>query len=265
MERIAITVEDLGVLVQLIGDLARGGNASQRFEPILGALNRLLPFRHCILLHEREGASGPITLRYEYCGFGDGPGRQVFAGTEVASIDQILDCLDKKDERENAFAWDKQHTESAAGATEFGDLHARLNASHGIGGVFRQRDAKAGSGATLILLLHPLVPVVARHLTVVNSVIRPLHSTVLKNAEFNDRSIKISNLTAQEAKVMHWVVEGKTSWEVGKILSISERTVKFHLANIYVKLNVTNRVHAVSMVSKAKTAPRDVERTVRLA
>ena len=55
-----------------------------------------------------------------------------------------------------------------------------------------------------------------------------------------------SALSVRELEVMQWLKEGKTSWEIGAILSISERTVKFHLANSYAKLNVTNRAQAIA-------------------
>jgi len=54
------------------------------------------------------------------------------------------------------------------------------------------------------------------------------------------------NLTSREREVLKWVTQGKTSWETGKILSITERTVKFHLNNTYQKLNVTNRTQAIT-------------------
>lgn len=53
-------------------------------------------------------------------------------------------------------------------------------------------------------------------------------------------------LTRRELEVLKWIKEGKSSWEAGAILSISERTVKFHLGNIFKKLNVVNRSHAVA-------------------
>jgi len=54
-----------------------------------------------------------------------------------------------------------------------------------------------------------------------------------------------SYLTERENDVLRWVAEGKSSWEVGQILSISERTVKFHLSNIYRKFGVTSRAQAI--------------------
>lgn len=67
----------------------------------------------------------------------------------------------------------------------------------------------------------------------------------LSPPENNDDSL-LKNLTTREREVMKWVTQGKTSWETGKILSITERTVKFHLNNTYQKLNVTNRTQAIT-------------------
>lgn len=54
------------------------------------------------------------------------------------------------------------------------------------------------------------------------------------------------HLTDRELVVLRWGASGKTAWEISVILSVSESTVKFHLANAYRKLNVTNRAQAIS-------------------
>jgi LuxR family quorum sensing-dependent transcriptional regulator len=56
-----------------------------------------------------------------------------------------------------------------------------------------------------------------------------------------------SPLTAREIETLQWAKEGKSAWEIGKIMGISERTVKFHFSNIYAKLNVVNRTQAVAL------------------
>ncbi len=53
-------------------------------------------------------------------------------------------------------------------------------------------------------------------------------------------------LTAKELEVLKWARVGKSYWETGKIMGISERTVKFHLNNVYRKLNVVNRTQAIA-------------------
>ena len=57
-----------------------------------------------------------------------------------------------------------------------------------------------------------------------------------------EQSVK---LTKREIEVLTLVIEGKSSKEVAEQLFVSKRTVDFHLANIYDKLNVTNRVQAL--------------------
>jgi len=52
-------------------------------------------------------------------------------------------------------------------------------------------------------------------------------------------------LTKREFEVLNLVMEGKSSREVADELFCSKRTVDFHLARIYEKLQVSNRVQAM--------------------
>jgi LuxR family transcriptional activator of bioluminescence operon len=53
-------------------------------------------------------------------------------------------------------------------------------------------------------------------------------------------------LTEREKECLVWCSEGKTSWEISKILGISERTVFFHMQNASRKLGASNRIQAVT-------------------
>jgi DNA-binding CsgD family transcriptional regulator len=53
-------------------------------------------------------------------------------------------------------------------------------------------------------------------------------------------------LTSREVEILKWTVDGKTAWEIGQILNISERTVNFHLRNIMGKFGVHNKTHAAA-------------------
>lgn len=55
-------------------------------------------------------------------------------------------------------------------------------------------------------------------------------------------------LSPREFQIMEWVDNGKTNYEIGKILHISPNTVKNHLKKIYLKLNVTSRAQAISIL-----------------
>ena len=56
---------------------------------------------------------------------------------------------------------------------------------------------------------------------------------------------RVVRLTKREIEVLSLVLEGKSSREVAACLYCSKRTVDFHLARIYEKLQVSNRVQAM--------------------
>lgn len=58
----------------------------------------------------------------------------------------------------------------------------------------------------------------------------------------NQSSLVLEQLTPKEKQVAEWVAKGLTNKEVARSLAITERTVKAHLAAIFDKLNVRDRI-----------------------
>lgn len=52
--------------------------------------------------------------------------------------------------------------------------------------------------------------------------------------------------TPRESEVMQYVAEGQTSKEIAAALCVDKRTVDYHLANIFDKLQVSNRIQALN-------------------
>jgi len=67
-----------------------------------------------------------------------------------------------------------------------------------------------------------------------------------------DRAVK---LTKRELEVLSLVIEGRSSKDVADALYVSKRTVDFHLANIYDKLQVSNRVQAFRRATRLGLIP----------
>lgn len=68
--------------------------------------------------------------------------------------------------------------------------------------------------------------------------------TTPKSASATDRCVQA--LSSREVTILNWMKNGKTNWEIGKILGVSERTVRFHIESIFSKLEVTSRSQAVA-------------------
>jgi LuxR family transcriptional regulator, quorum-sensing system regulator BjaR1 len=57
-------------------------------------------------------------------------------------------------------------------------------------------------------------------------------------------------LTVRERECLKWIADGKTSVEVGEIMTLSEHTVTHYLTNAVIKLNAANRVNAVAIAMR---------------
>lgn len=67
-----------------------------------------------------------------------------------------------------------------------------------------------------------------------------------------DRSVR---LTKRELEALSLVIEGRSNKDVADAMYISVRTVEFHLANAYDKLQVSNRVQAFRRATRLGLVP----------
>ena len=64
---------------------------------------------------------------------------------------------------------------------------------------------------------------------------------------------QVPPLTICELQVLEYACEGKTAWEIGRIIDRSEGTVKKHLQRIYRKIGVENRMGAADWLRERMT------------
>ena len=87
---------------------------------------------------------------------------------------------------------------------------------------------------------------------------RALQNYVSLIPKSQDRSIPASNdqsveemmalgLTRREAEILDLIKNGLTNEEISEKLFVSKNTIKFHIKNIYIKLDVKNRAQALKM------------------
>jgi len=84
------------------------------------------------------------------------------------------------------------------------------------------------------------------------AITRSMMSQLFKHVSKQKTSLHDPILSDREVEVLRLGAVGKSNQEIAVILSISNNTVKFHMKNIFIKLNVSNRTEAVMVAVKRK-------------
>jgi DNA-binding CsgD family transcriptional regulator len=121
-----------------------------------------------------------------------------------------------------------------AGAGEHTARSERLLVATERGLIFPEKNSP-GSRSRSEIILHYALP----HLR-----------QALSRATQDESQKETTTLSRREREVLQWMSEGKCTWDISRILRITERTVYYHSQNIMHKLEATSRSHAVSIALK---------------
>ncbi|GAB2916402.1 N-acyl-homoserine lactone dependent regulator BpsR2 [Paraburkholderia jirisanensis] len=134
-----------------------------------------------------------------------------------------------KDKRGDGAFWDE--------ASAFGIVHGWSAASRGADGT-----------TGLLTLSRSTSPITATEQAINEQVMvllaqaaHTVMAPLLNTGQFVE-----GTLTARETDVLKWTADGKTAYEISRILNIAESTVNFHIKNIVAKLGCTNKIQAVA-------------------
>lgn len=73
-----------------------------------------------------------------------------------------------------------------------------------------------------------------------------IHQRVHEEVIPDNNHLEHKNLTNRERQCLMWAAEGKTSWEIGQIIGIAEKTVVHHLRGASYKLGSNRRQGAIT-------------------
>lgn len=76
-----------------------------------------------------------------------------------------------------------------------------------------------------------------------------------KNETPHVDQLKKFGLTSRELEVLEKMALGMSNQEIGQVLFLSESTIKTHVSNILLKLDVKNRILAVQQAKELKIIP----------
>ncbi|MES2126772.1 MAG: XrtB/PEP-CTERM-associated transcriptional regulator EpsA [Pseudomonadota bacterium] len=132
----------------------------------------------------------------------------------------------------------------------------------GYGNALVHGSGQLTGGSTLFALLRMPGKASTRHAYFFDLLLPCLHMALLRLPAGPDALARqlLSSIerpvSAREAEILHWVREGKSNYEIGRILGISDLTVKNHLQRVYKNLGVSNRTQAVSRCQALRVLER---------
>ena len=104
--------------------------------------------------------------------------------------------------------------------------------------------ALAAQVSGFVLKSAPISEVIA---TLERALITPLSFTAAGLQRALKAKEQLPSLSSRELEVLNVLATGKSTKEIARQLYLSEPTIKTHLANIYRKLEVKNRISAVAV------------------
>ena len=102
----------------------------------------------------------------------------------------------------------------------------------------------AGAAAYVVKTAHPDDLASAIRQVFAHSIYLPGSRAAAPSTEVSLQSQELSGLTRRELEILQLVSEGHSNAQLARMLWVTEQTVKFHLSNIYRKLDVANRTEA---------------------
>lgn len=240
----ALSRNDLYRLLEFI-EFCRGARQEDDVVTALNRLDAIIPFQASIVgaLRVSDGALEQTTRTFslgfpsEYLSAYSKQGYAKFDPVFARSLNSPAPCT-----WADAIA---SHTrpESSSKVRKLLDLSEDYGLKCGI--AYASRPTKQSNEASYICLETGRGLISDAHSEALRFALPHLHDLV-RRACGGDKDGTTPSLSVRELDVLNWLKEGKTAWEIGMILAISERTVKFHITNCYAKLDVSNRAQAIA-------------------
>jgi len=162
----------------------------------------------------------------------------IYGQQEYWRVDHVLAAITKSN---SAITWQTATDISNDVNNEFKHMYQEYMGKNGL-----SIQVNGMEGVTILSMAMPESNIGAEELEVLEYIAPHIHEVFNRSGEMKRQKLRAPKLTKREIQVLHWAKEGKSTWDISAILSIAERTVKFHFANIFIKLDVINRSQAVA-------------------
>lgn len=115
-----------------------------------------------------------------------------------------------------------------------------------------------GNIGSLLSLSGTSIECSERSVTILNVALPHFHQALLRIAERQGHQRSAPQiLTPKQLEILRWVGQGKSNWDISRILNVSANTIKFHMTEIFRKLDAISRTQAVAIALERKMIDLD--------
>jgi DNA-binding NarL/FixJ family response regulator len=111
-------------------------------------------------------------------------------------------------------------------------------------GEWLRRALEAGASGAISKAVHPVALATLVREALSGHIVHAPASITTGSETREALAVEHSSLTGRELEILRLVASGATNGEIARRLWITQQTVKFHVSNIYRKLDVANRTEA---------------------
>ncbi|MNF92034.1 Transcriptional activator protein LuxR [compost metagenome] len=240
MSRIFHSRSDLIKLLEIAQFCIKAGSDPSEVEQVVELARGVIPFTSMVICLD-NAATLELSATQQLLNYGYSPEWvELYFRHSYQAQDPVLQQAQRAP---GAFSWELGYRQCSTASDEF------LRTSHdfvGSNGLACSVVGLADSSTTLISMALPETEAAEEYVDALEYLAPHVHEIFNRRGSLNRSSLMAPDISAREQEVLHWAKEGKSTWDISNILSISERTVKFHFGNIFRKFDVLNRSQAIA-------------------
>lgn len=225
-------------MLDLADTCIRASSDSKSITGILNQINELIPFEAATLAIDTKSEFSLTAKKQIFTQNLNVDWQEVYFQRKFYTQDPILQAVANSP---RVVDWRTATQMSNNVSSDFKNLSKKYVGDNGLSIL-----VKTDIGSTLMSLVMPENQLELEHNQLIEYIAPHIHEVFNRRGENLRSSLWRPSLSKREIEVLNWAKEGKSNSDISIILSISERTVKFHFSNIFKKLDVINRSQAIA-------------------
>jgi DNA-binding CsgD family transcriptional regulator len=238
--QVVLSRKEANTLLEII-DAGLRSRSEKDLRQLVRSLQELVPFEFALCAFSGTSYSSVEPYRIMNVSY-PVPWLELYISKQFDKIDPII--------AEHRLSFDLQYW---ADSYEKHKVHKEFVAcaeDHGLkAGYSYGLKTESGDTASLFSFAGRSMERSRRTFLILRRIVPHLHQALVRivNPLHRIPQVTYPKLSPREREVLRWIKEGKTTSEISSILTISERTVKFHVRDILRKVHASTRAQAVAI------------------